>query len=248
MKPMNKLTTGLLLLVTPVLLLADGATDRRIESAAKDSYNYRTVLENHVKIKVADGIVTLTGSVPDPDQRTLAEETVRNLPGVVSVDNRIKVEPGVAEYSDGWIATKVRTKLLVSSHVSAVNTKVEVRDGVVSLTGTTDSVAQQELTTAIVKEIEGVKSVDNRLVVSAPSAANHTMSDRVDDASITAQVKYALLTHKSTSALTTNVTTKDGVVLIEGNATSDAEKDLVTHLAQAVHGVRNVNNRMAVKG
>src|SRR4051812_47119546 len=248
MKPIQKMTACLLLLVAPALLRADGASDRKIEAAAKDSYNYRTVLEDHVKIKVNDGVVTLSGTVPDSDQRALAEDTVRNLPGVVQVDNRIKVESAAPEHSDGWVATKIHTKLLVSNNVSTVNTKVDVRDGVATLTGKADSTAQKELTTAIVQDIEGVKSVNNQLTVAEAPAPTRTSGDRVDDASITAQVKYALLTHKSTSALKTNVTTTDGVVMIAGDASSDAEKDLVTRLAQGVRGVHNVNNQMVVKG
>ncbi|WP_091061122.1 BON domain-containing protein [Opitutus sp. GAS368] len=248
MKPLNKLTASLVLLVVPALLRADAEIDRKIESAARASYNYRTVLEDNVKVKVLDGTVTLTGSVPDADQRVLAENTVRDLPGVVQVDNQIKVEPPAPEYSDGWIATKIHTKLLLKSNVSAVDTKVDVKDGVVTLTGTTASLAQKELTTAYVQEIEGVKSVNNLLTVPETPADPRTLSERMDDASITAQVKYALLTHKSTSALRTKVTTKEGMVAIEGEAASAAEKDLVTHLAQGVRGVRMVSNTMTVKG
>jgi hyperosmotically inducible periplasmic protein len=248
MKSFNKMTAGLLLLVVPVLLRADAEVDRKIEGAAKASYNYRTVLDDHVKVKVKDGVVTLTGSVADPDQRVLAENTVRDLPGVVQVENRIQVVPSAPEHSDGWIATKIRTKLMLKGNVSAMDTTVGVKDGVVTLTGTATSVAQKELTTAYVKEIEGVKSVNNLLVVPETPTNSRTLSDRVDDASITAQVKYALLTHKSTSALNTSVTTKDGLVAIEGEAGSAAEKELVTHLAQSVRGVRVVNNNMTVRG
>lgn len=248
MKTLNKMTAGLLLLVVPVLLRADAEMDRKIEGAAKASYNYRTVLEDHVKVKAKDGVVTLTGSVQDPDQRVLAENTVRDLPGVVQVENRIEVVPSAPEHSDGWIATKIRTKLMLKGNVSAMDTAVSVKEGVVTLTGTATSVAQKELTTAYVKEIEGVKSVNNLLVVPVDPTESRTFSDRVDDASITAQVKYALLTHKSTSALNTSVTTKDGLVVIEGEAGSAAEKELVTHLAQSVRGVRVVSNNMIVKG
>jgi len=247
MKPIKTLTAALLLLVVPALLHAEHSTDHKIQSAAEASYNYRAIFGEHVKIKVNNGVVTLTGTVPDPDQRALAEDTVRNLPGVVQVDNRIKVESDSPEHSDGWIGTKIRTKLLVTNNVSAVNTKVDVQNGVVTLRGTADNAAQKELTTVIVRDIEGVKDVNNRIEVVPPTADSRDTSVRMDDASITAQVKYALLTHNSTSALKTNVTTKDGVVLVEGEASSAAEKDLVTRLAQSVRGVRNVNNQMFVK-
>lgn len=52
----------------------------------------------------------------------------------------------------------------------------------------------------------------------------------IDDVSITPRVKYALLTHRSTSAVKTTVTTKEGIVVVTGEAASDAEKALVTKL------------------
>ena len=244
-----KLTVCLLLLVLPVWLRADAPTDRKIEAAAKDSYNYRTVLEDHVKVKAEEGVVTLTGTVPDADHRTLAEDTVSDLPGVVSVVNQIKVEPPAPEHSDGWISTKIRTKLLLKGNVSIIDTKVVVQDGVVTLTGTAGTTAQKELTGAYVKEIAGVKTVNNLLTVTPPPVEPaRSLGDRIDDASITAQVKYALLTHKSTSALKTSVKTKNGAVAIEGEAGSAAEKDLVTLLANGVRGVKLVSNQMTVKG
>ena len=51
-------------------------------------------------------------------------------------------------------------------------------------------------------------------------------------------MKYALLSHKSTSALRTKVTTTDGVVHVTGDAHSDAEKSLVSKLAMDVRGIK----------
>jgi osmotically-inducible protein OsmY len=169
------------------------------------------------------------------------------LPGVVSVDNQIKVEPPAPEHSDDMIAFKVRTRLLMKANVSAANTKVDVKDGVVTLSGTADNVAQKELTEVYAREIEGVKRVNNNLAVAKAIVPERTMGDALDDASITAQVKYALLTHQSTSALNTKIATKDGAVVIGGEAANDAERDLVTKLVQSVRGVKSVQNDMTLK-
>ena len=59
-------------------------------------------------------------------------------------------------------------------------------------------------------------------------------------------MKYALLSHRATSAIKTKVSTTDGVVRISGQAASDAEKSLVTKLAQDVKGTKSVNNNMTV--
>ncbi len=246
----NNLSLLVALIGSPIALFASHETDRRIETAAKASYNYRMVLEDHVKVKANDGIVTLTGTVQDADDKALAEDTVENLPGVTRVKNEIKIKSSYPEHSDGWMALKIRSRLLVKANVSAATTKVAVSDGVVTLTGTADNQAQKDLTAIYAKEIDWVKSVKNDIVVKNPNEsypARETMGDKIDDASITSQLKYALLTHKSTSALKTKVKTNDGVVTIMGEASSDAEKSLVTKLAKDVRGVKSVNNEMIVK-
>jgi osmotically-inducible protein OsmY len=124
---------------------------------------------------------------------------------------------------------------------------VDVKDGVVTLTGTADNVAQKDLTGIYAKEIDNVKTVKNDIVIQAPAAGSSTVSEVVDDASITSQVKYALLSHRATSAVTTKVVTEDSVVRISGVASSDAEKSLVTKLAQDTRGVKSVVNDMTVK-
>ena len=242
----KSLSTLFALVAGPIALLASSATDNKIEDAAKASYNYRTVLEDHVKVKAKDGVVTLTGTVADREAKNLAADTVENLPGVVSVNNEIKVESAYPEHSDAWMAVKIRSRLLVKANVSATSTKVNVQDGNVTLTGTADNSAQRELTGVYAKDIDGVKAVQNDIVLK-DRAAGEPLSDSIDDASITSQVKYALLSHKATSALRTKVTTIDGVVRITGDAKNDAEKALVTKLATDVRGTKSVTNDMSVK-
>jgi len=242
----QKLPSLLVFIAGPIALLASPATDRKIEDAAKASYNYRTVLEDHVKVKAHDGVVTLTGTVQDREDRDLAADTVENLPGVVSVNNEVKVESTYPEHSDAWMALKIRGRLLVKGNVSATNTKVAVTDGNVILTGTADNPAQKDLTEAYTKDIDGVKSVKNDLVVTN-RVTGESVGETIDDASITSQVKFALLSHKSTSALKTKVVTTDGVVRLTGEANSDAEKSLVTKLATDVRGVKSVTNDVIVR-
>ena len=247
MKTKN-LSTLFVLIASPIALFASHETDRKIEEAAKASYNYRTVLEDHVKVKANDGLVTLTGTVQDKDEKELAADTVENLPGVTGVKNDIVVKSDFPERSDGWMALKIRSRLLVKANVSAATTTVAAKDGVVTLGGTADNAAQKELTEVYAKDIDGVKSVKNEILVKAAPVTTETIGEKIDDASITTQVKYALLSHKSTSALKTKVTTNDGVIAISGEAKSDAEKSLVTKLAQDVRGVKSVSNNMTVKG
>ncbi|MDY0116695.1 MAG: BON domain-containing protein [Sulfurimonadaceae bacterium] len=74
----------------------------------------------------------------------------------------------------------------------------------------------------------------------------HTIGERIDDTVITTQVKMALLLHRSTGAFRTEVTTTNGVVLINGIVQNLAEKDLVTLLVEDIHGVTSVTNNMTI--
>ena len=222
--------------------------DNRIESSAMKSYVFKTYLKgDDINIKSKDGVVALTGTVSEESHKSLAQETVASLPGVKSVDNRLEVKgEQPAEKSDAWISTKVKTTLLFHRSVSAA-TEVNTKDGIVTLKGGADNQAQKDLTTEYAKDVEGVKDVRNEMTVSKTSKkTDRTAGEKVDDASITAQVKMALLFHRSTSALKTKVTTKHGVVTLSGKAGNAAEKDLVTKIVDDVKGVKSVKNQMTI--
>ncbi len=224
-------------------------TDDRIESSFTKSFVYKTYLKDeHIKISSKDGAVTLTGDVYNETHKPMAQNTAEALPGVTSVDNRIAVVGDQsAENSDTWISVKVKSALLYRRNVSGTKTEVYVKDGVVTLKGETASQAQKDLTTEYAKDIVGVTGVKNEMTVSKVSAKpDQTLSEKIDDASITAEVKGSLLSHRSTSMLSTKVTTTDGVVTVSGTAKNDAEKALVTKLATDINGVQSVVNNMTI--
>jgi osmotically-inducible protein OsmY len=224
-------------------------TDDRIESAARGSYVFRTHLkDDSIKADAKDGVVTLTGSVAESSHRSLAEITVEALPGVVRVDNRLTVpKTAPSELSDGWLATKVKSTLLFHRNVRGTATSVEVMDGVVVLTGEATSHAQKDLTTEYACDIEGAKKVVNQMKVTPNSATtDQKPSVEIDDASITAQVRLALMSRRSTSSLNTMISTTKGIVTVTGTARNPAEKSLVTKLISDIHGVQDVINNMTL--
>jgi osmotically-inducible protein OsmY len=224
-------------------------TDDRIESSAGKSYVFKTYLkDDSIKTESKDGIVTLTGTVTQASDRRLAEDTVAGLPGVKSVNNQLTVSGETpAEHSDTWIELKVKSALLFHRNVTATGTTVYVKDGIVTLQGEASSMAEKELTTEYAKDVDNVKSVKNEMTIATnPAIPSETTGDKIDDASITAEVKSSLLSHHSTSALNTKVETTDGVVTISGIAKNDAEKSLVTKLVTDINGVTSVINNMTI--
>jgi osmotically-inducible protein OsmY len=142
---------------------------------------------------------------------------------------------------------KVKSTLLFHRNVSATGTDVFVKDGIVSLRGDASSQAQKELTTEYAKDVEGVKDVKNEMTIAkTPVKPVETTGEKIDDASITAQVKSSLFSHRSTSALKTKVQTTDGVVTLSGIANNAAEKSLVTKIVTDINGVNSVINNMTL--
>jgi len=225
-------------------------TDDRIQSSAKDTYVFRTELkDDQININSNQGMVTLTGTVSEESHRSLAQDTVANLPGVKSVDNQLAISGDQpAQNSDGWIGMQVKGALFFNRNVSAVNTEVDVKDGVVTLKGHADSQAQKDLTGEYAKDINGVQSVDNQMTIGEAQAQQpaQDQDNKIDDASITAQVKMSFLEHHSTSAFKTGVSTTEGVVTLSGDATSSAAKDMATKVAGDINGVTRVINNMNI--
>ena len=241
------MAAGALLVASAPLYASD--TDSRIESSAAKSYVFKTYLkDDSIKTESKSGIVTLTGTVADASHKSMAEDTVASLPGVVSVDNQLLINgEQPAEHSDTWIGWKVKSALLFHRNVSATGTTVYVKDGVVTLQGEASSQAEKELTTEYARDVDNVKEVNNNMTIAqAPATPDATISDKIDDASITAEVKSSLMSHHSTSALRTSVSTADGVVTLGGIAKNDAEKSLVTKLVTDINGVTSVINNMTI--
>jgi len=252
---MKKLNSVTLILAAVAILGGNAAllatqTSDRIESSAKKSYVFKTYLKNdNVKIQAMDdGVVALTGTVSEWSHRSLAEETVAGLPGVVRVDNKLEVSGGKPdENSDTWIGMKVKTMLMFHRNVSGLKTDIDVKEGVVTLRGQAANEAQIELTTEYVKEVEGVKSVKNDMkVFKAEKTAYEKVGDNIDDASITAQVKIALLFHQSTSAVNIKIETNKGMVKVSGGVKNSAEKDLVIKLINNIKGVKGIINEITI--
>jgi len=234
-------------------------TDSGIESAAKKSHMFNSYLkDDDIKVQAKNGDVTLTGSVATETHKSVAGETVANLPDVKSVDNQLEIKgEQPSKMSDAWLLTKVKTTLLFHRSVSA-STEVDVKNSIVTLAGVADNQAQKELTTEYASDIEGVKAVKNEMTVTKSAKEKQTIGEKVDaridmignkidDASITTMVKMTLLGHRSTSALETSVTTKDGVVTLTGKAANAAEVALAGKLTSDINGVQSVQNNMTVE-
>lgn len=252
---MKKRYVEMLIVGAVAVLMTAGAlfaqeTDKRIESAFKDSYVFKTYLKgDDIQVRSQDGVVTLTGTVSEETHLALAADTAAGLPGVKSVENKLEVKGGIPEkLSDAWIHAHVKTMLLLHKNLDGDRTEVEVKDGRVTLRGEASSRSAKALTTEYVEDIDGVKSVDNEMTVAPkPREERRSVGEFIDDASIKAQIKSALLFHRGTNVFKTEVSVEKGVVTVTGTANNAAQIALVTKRIEDIDGVKKVINRMIIK-
>lgn len=174
-------------------------------------------------------------------------------------------QPAVAHESDDQsIAQQLKearlegqlwTTYSLNRHLNPFDISVDVQGTTAALTGEVEDPVQKDLAAEIARGTDGIESVDNRIGVVTNLAADgndaskneRSFGDRVDDLSTTATIKSKLVWNRDTSGFKVNVSTKNGHVILEGEAESKAGKELAGGLAANTDGVTKVDNRLVVK-
>jgi len=84
-------------------------------------------------------------------------------------------------------------------------------------------------------------------VAAATDRATAATAAAVDDATLTAKVKTAIIAEPGMNALQIDVDTKNAIVSLTGNVDTTQVKARAAQLAETVPGVRSVVNNLVVK-
>lgn len=137
-------------------------TDTEIAQAVRQALEWDVfVPEEKISSTVSDGWVTLDGTVERWSQRADAERAVRNLIGVKGVVNRITVKPTKPVTED--VSKAIEQALERRAEREAKRIRVDVRDGLVTLTGSVRSWAERKSVVAAARFTPGVRDVQDNL-------------------------------------------------------------------------------------
>jgi hyperosmotically inducible protein len=116
-----------------------------------------------INVDTRDGIVTLFGIVNSDADKRAAEQQARKVSGVKSVQNELQVVPDVAakrvDARDDQLLDAVEKRLGGRETLKDDSIDVEVKNGVVRLTGTVDGFGERMTALTVARSTEGVKSV-----------------------------------------------------------------------------------------
>ncbi|MGE3171835.1 MAG: BON domain-containing protein [Planctomycetota bacterium] len=125
-----------------------------------------------VATEVDGGAVTLRGKVDNLMARRAAAADARNTVGVVTVRNRIAVEPTAAR-SGVAIERAVRDALRRDPYVDRFDVRVDVRNGMAHLYGAVDTDFERARADDVTSRVLGVVGVDNHLEVGDPHITSY---------------------------------------------------------------------------
>jgi hyperosmotically inducible protein len=121
----------------------------------------------NINVDTRRGVVQLNGFVDSEQGRKQAAKVARDVPGVKSVENNLKLQGETrtagAVIDDGVITSTVKAHLAADPVTSALAIKVETHDGRVQLGGWVDSEAVKTHAGRLAAAVQGVTTVQNNL-------------------------------------------------------------------------------------
>jgi osmotically-inducible protein OsmY len=140
-------------------------SDSEIALAATAALRLNSLVpDGKVQVQVENGWVTLTGEVDWGYQFASAEQSIRPLPGVRGMYNRIAIK---ARVSGDDIGAQIAAALTRQATREARHIDIKVEGGVVTLSGKVHSMAEHDAAVGVAFSAKGVSHVVDHLQVAA---------------------------------------------------------------------------------
>jgi hyperosmotically inducible protein len=225
----------------------DAATTSRVRTALLLSKN---VSPFDIQVKTTQGEVTLEGTVPTVQIKTVAGAIAQDTSSVKQVHNDLGVNPAIERnpdrehlgerVADLEIQTLVTDALSKNADLAEKHISSEVKNRTVALSGTVQTTNQKYTAEQIAWQVPGVQGLTNNLSISDGQALPESA-----DAKLAHRVEFELYSTKAIPLKTVQIHADSGVVTLTGTVTSLAEKLLAEKTAKSVEGVRKVVNSLA---
>jgi osmotically-inducible protein OsmY len=183
-----------------------------------------------IEVKVNHGTVTLSGVIETIHEKALAENLVASTYGAKAVVNNLVVRPPVSK--DDEIRKAIEEAVKSTPVLQKQDIQVNVSEGVVTLKGTVDTLAQSLAAENAAKTARGAVNVVNMLkVVETPRP------DREIEKDVVLYLKSSSLVNLDDI----EVSVKDGVVSLKGTLDNLSHRYVIMRELEKIRGVRRVD-------
>ena len=226
-----------------------------------------------IDVTTTNGVVTLLGTVPHDRAKQRAVQVARATEGVRNVDDRLRTAAETTgtsgsagsddaaraasdrslgdQLDDAGITMRIQGRYFTDDEVRGRTIDVTTVNGRVRLTGEVGSDAERQQAVLVARRTPGVTIVEDLLRVNPRLAAEEQAArgdkgQPIEDGWITTKIQSKYFLDTFVNGMDLDVTTKDGVVTIAGQADSEQAKRRAVELARSTSGVQDVVDRMSV--
>jgi hyperosmotically inducible periplasmic protein len=128
----------------------------------------KTTKAHDINVETYKGVVQLSGFVDTPAEKDEAARVAAGVDGVKSVQNSIAIggKTSMGTKLDDTVMTgRVKAALMDAKNVKSGQINVETKSGIVQLSGFVDSEAMKDKAGTVTAGVNGVKDVQNALIV-----------------------------------------------------------------------------------
>ena len=210
-------------------------TDAQIQTDVMQELKWDpSITHEHVGVTVADGIVTLSGTVPSYIDKSSAEKAAQRVGGVKAVVEKIEVRvPGSYHRDDQDIAKAIIDQFRWHAQVPDGLVKASVENGWVELTGDVEWDYQRSAAENAIRGLTGVRGITNKIAIKAKVIQPSEIKEKIEEALTRAA-------ERETDRIAVEV--RGTRVILSGNVRSFAELRGVRGAAYSAPGVTSVDD------
>jgi osmotically-inducible protein OsmY len=159
-------------------------SDAQIQSDVMQELKWDpSVTHEHIGVAVLDGIVTLSGTVPNYIEKSAAEKAAQRVGGVKAVVEKIEVHfPGTLHRDDQALAKEILNHFRWHAQVPDESIKVSVDRGWVELTGEVSWEYQRKAAEKVVRGLTGVRGISNLIGIKLAVAEPSYIKNKIEEA------------------------------------------------------------------
>ncbi len=241
---------GVRSVVNTIKLDTPARTDDEIRKDVESAFLYDVATDSYELTTAAkDGVVTISGTVQSYREKELAMYVAKGVKGVKEVKSNITVK-SKANRPDAEIAAEVKRAIAIDVWLAQNFITTEVKDGVVTLTGTVGSAAQQGRA-SLLAWTAGVSSVKAEGLKVEPWALGRDQRKETitikGDLQIKDAVKDALVYDPRVFSFNPTLEVENGVVTLTGTVDNLKAKRAAEQDAKNTVGVWRVKNLLKVR-